>query len=165
MSMKLNFRKYYSVKGFTLIEVMISLVILAVGMLGMTAMQNESLKYNHAAFIDSQAQFLLADMAERIRANSGNNTYAILFTETTPTASTNCASTTCTSNQMATWDINQWRRKIESNVYLPSGESQILFDNITRTFVISVRYDWTQLGGVDINDGKRTVSFTTRIGG
>ncbi len=57
--------------GFTLLEVMICLVILAGGMLGMTAMQIEGLKYNKAAFTESQAQFLLNDMVERIRANLG----------------------------------------------------------------------------------------------
>ncbi len=68
-------------RGFSLIEVLISLSILAAGLLGMTALQNEALQFNQAAFTDSQAQFLINDMVERIRANRGNNTYAIGFTK------------------------------------------------------------------------------------
>lgn len=157
-------------RGFSLIEVLISLSILAAGLLGMTALQNEALQFNQAAFTDSQAQFLINDMVERIRSNRSNNTYAIGFTETTPTASVNCAATTCTSNQMAIWDIAQWRAMVEATVaddgitYLPSGESQILFNTTTQAYIISVRYDWSQLGESELNnDGKRTISVTTRI--
>lgn len=167
---KREYKRALCSKGFSLIEVLISLSILAAGLLGMTALQNEALQFNQAAFTDSQAQFLLNDMVERIRANRGNNTYAIAFNEDTPTAAVNCAATTCTSNQMATWDIAQWRGLVESTVasdgetYLPQGESQILFNVTTQTYIISVRYDWSQLGESDLNNaGKRTISVTTRI--
>ncbi len=159
-----------SCRGFSLIEVLISLSILDAGLLGMTSLHNEDLKFNNEAFTDSQAQFLINDMVERIRANRGNNTYAIGFTENTPTASVNCAATTCTSNEMAVWDIAQWRGMVEATVaddgvtYLPSGESQILFNTTTRAYIISVRYDWSQLGESELNNnGKRTISVTTRI--
>ena len=164
--MPLNLQQANSYKdqqGFTLIEVMVSLLILAIGLLGMTALQNEALKFNYAALIDSQAQYLMTDIAERIRANAGNNLYALEFTEDAPTANIDCGAASCTSNQMAAWDLNQWRAKVEDEDYMPNGESQILFDSVTRTFIISIRYDWSQLGGVDITDGKRTVTITTRI--
>ena len=150
-------------QGFTLIEVLVSLFILAVGMLGMTALQNEGLKNNHAAFVDSQAQFLLADMVERIRANPGNNTYVIGYLETPAVITVNCATTSCTSDQMALWDLNRWRAQVENPAYLPDGESQILFNNLTRTFSVSIRYDWSQLGNSEVMNSKRTVTVTTRI--
>jgi type IV pilus assembly protein PilV len=149
--------------GFTLIEVMISLLILAFGMLGMTALQNEALKFNHTAFIDSQAQFLLNDMVERIRANHGNSTYQILFIQPTPTVVTNCEIASCTADQIAIYDINKWRSKVTNADILPNGESSITYDGLAKVFTIAIRYDWKNLGGVDITDGKRTVSITTRI--
>lgn len=149
------------VAGFTLVEVLVSLFILAIGLLGMTALQNEALKYNHAAFIDTQAQFLLSDMAERIRANRGNGTYNLLFTEDPTSSAVDCSANTCSSNQMAAWDLNAWRAMVEDSAYLPEGESQIVYDNLTNTYVISIRYNWEQLGGV--GTGTRTVTFTTRI--
>jgi type IV pilus assembly protein PilV len=147
--------------GFTLIEVLISLTLLAVGMLGMTALQTESLKFNNAALTDSQAQFLLQDMSERIRANKGNNTYVMSYTDELEPVTVDCAVTDCTENFMALWDMTQWRDSVAET--LPQGESQILFNTLNRTYVISVRYDWSQLGGEDITNGKRTVSITTRI--
>ena len=150
--------------GFTLIEVMISLFILAIGLLGMAALQNQALKFSHAASIDSQAQYLMTDIAERIRANRGNDLYVIDFIENAPAALVDCGMTSCTSDEMAAWDLTQWRAKVQDPGYMPNGESQILFDSFERTFVISIRYDWSQLGGVlDIANGKRTVTMTTRI--
>lgn len=152
-----------AIAGFTLVEVLVSLFIMAIGLLGMSALQNEALKYNHAAFIDTQAQYLLIDMAERIRANRGNGLYAMLFTEDPPSSDVDCSAASCTSNQMAAWDLNQWRDNVTDGAYLPAGESQILYDKHTSTYIISIRYDWSQLGGVNTKNGKRTVSFTTRI--
>lgn len=148
------------VRGFTLIEVLISLTILAVGMLGMAALQNEALKYNNAAFTDSQAQFLLNDMMERIRANSPNNIYLMTYIQPPPAAPKNCAANSCSSNEMAMWDMNQWLDQVEST--LPGGEAQILFNPLNRTYVISIRYDWSQIGEVEgvIND-QRVVSITS----
>lgn len=170
MSMKLKRQSSEKSKGFSLIEVLISLSILAAGLLGMTALQNEALQFNQAAFTDSQAQFLINDMVERIRANRGSNLYAINFNEATPTASVNCATASCSSAEMAVWDIAQWRGMVEATFaddgisYLPGGESQILFNTTNQNFIISVRYDWSQLGEEELNnDGKRTISVTTRI--
>ena len=150
-------------KGFTLIEVLISLLIMAVGLLGMTALQNEALKYNHAAFTESQTMFLINDIVERIRANRDANTYAINFIETVTAPTTNCAATSCSSAQMASWDIYEWRTMVTDSEYLPNGNSAITFDPITNEYTISISYEWTQLGGVDVTDGIRTVSVSTRI--
>jgi hypothetical protein len=64
---------------------------------------------------------------------------------------------------MAKWDLSQWRAKVENDEYMPGGESQIEFDSAERIFIISIRYEWGQLEGLDVTDGKRTVSITTRI--
>lgn len=150
-------------QGFTLIEVMVSLLILAMGLLGMTALQNEALRFNFAAFTDSQAQFLINDMIERIRANPGSNLYGITFIEPAPVPAVDCGANTCTPNQMAAWDLAQWRASVGDSSLLPDGESEILFDSATRNFTVSISYDWSQLGGVDITDGRRTLSVSTRI--
>ena len=149
--------------GFSLIEVLVSLTILALGLLGMTGLQNEALKHNQAAFTESQAQFLLMDMMERIRANAGSKGYAIGFTEAAPAASMDCASTACSSAQMAAWDIVQWRALVEDSAYLPQGEGAIDYDALSSTYTLSIRYDWSQLGGEGISGGKRTVTLTSRI--
>lgn len=57
-------------RGFTLIEVLITIVILAVGLLGLALMQTTSLSNQLEAYQRAQAMLLLEDMANRIRANS-----------------------------------------------------------------------------------------------
>lgn len=55
--------------GISLLEMMISLMILAVGLLGLAAMQSRSMMMNQSAHYRSVAADLAADLADRIRAN------------------------------------------------------------------------------------------------
>lgn len=59
-------------RGFTLIEVLIALLIVAVGLLSVAALQLQGLKYNHEAYLRSQINILAYDMAERMRLNRNN---------------------------------------------------------------------------------------------
>jgi hypothetical protein len=112
--------------------------------------------------VDSQAQFLLADMAERIHSNN-NPAYTIVFAAGTPLAGTDCAAITCTSDALALWDIWQWRSTIENSAWLPEGEGQVVYYPVTGTFVISIRYTWSQLGEAALLGEQRTVSLTVGL--
>ena len=54
-------------RGSSLLEVMISLLILGVGLLGMLALQVESIKYNQQAYSSTQALFVANDIVEQMR--------------------------------------------------------------------------------------------------
>lgn len=55
--------------GFTLIEVLVSVVILATGILGILAMQSRALLDNRDAYLRTQASFLAYDMSDIIKAD------------------------------------------------------------------------------------------------
>ena len=55
--------------GFSLIEVLISTVILAVGLLGLAATQTVSMKHNNTGLLRSNALGLATKIADSIRAN------------------------------------------------------------------------------------------------
>lgn len=55
--------------GITLLEVLISIVIIAFGLLGVAAMQITGLKNNHSAYHRATANILAYDMLDRMRAN------------------------------------------------------------------------------------------------
>jgi type IV pilus assembly protein PilV len=55
--------------GMTLIEVLVTLVIISVGLLGVAALQLTSLKSNQESYVRSQAAMLAADLLDRMRAN------------------------------------------------------------------------------------------------
>ena len=56
-------------QGTTLIEVLVSLLVLAIGLLGAAALQLNALKYTDSSRTSSQASFIAYDMMDRIRAN------------------------------------------------------------------------------------------------
>ncbi len=117
--------------GFTLIEILVAVLVMAIGLLGMAALQGAGLRNNQTAYYRSQAASLAYDMGDRMRANKravdNNNYAAVLGTETAPAY--NCATTFpgsntfCLSNEMALADISQWLTSLQQN--FPSGTGTI----------------------------------------
>ena len=58
-----------SQQGVGLIEILISLVVIAIGLLGLAALQGKAQYAEMESYQRSQALFLLQDMASRLRAN------------------------------------------------------------------------------------------------
>jgi type IV pilus assembly protein PilV len=56
-------------QGYSLLEVLISLIILAIGLLGLAGLQIQGLKANHSSFLHSQATVLAADIFDRMQSN------------------------------------------------------------------------------------------------
>ena len=56
-------------RGFTLVEVLVALLVLAVGMLGLAVLLVEGLQGSRSAIEHTQAVNLAADIAERMRSN------------------------------------------------------------------------------------------------
>ncbi len=111
--------------GFTLIEVLVSLVILAVGLLGLAMLQTTGLRNNTNSYSRTQATYLAYDLAERMRANvpafqAGN--YDVLNQTTAgnidSASNTNyscnqnqnctCDTGTCNNAALAQYDLGQW---------------------------------------------------------
>lgn len=111
--------------GFTLIEAMVSLVVLAVGMLGIAAMYIESLRSGHMSVSYTNAVTLAADMADRIRANSlGINGYIGAGNGNgTAGGNNNCVNgaVDCTPAQLAADDLFWWYEDIKN--LMPVGRS------------------------------------------
>jgi type IV pilus assembly protein PilV len=57
------------VRGMTLVEVLVTVVLISVGLLGVAALQLTSLRGNQEAFIRSQASALAGFILDRMRAN------------------------------------------------------------------------------------------------
>lgn len=60
----------HSQRGLTLVEALITLLVMTIGLLGIAAMQVIGVQENASAFRHSQATWLVYDMADRMRANS-----------------------------------------------------------------------------------------------
>ncbi|MGY4490696.1 type IV pilus modification protein PilV [Pseudomonas sp. TE3610] len=68
-------------KGFSLIEVLVALLVMAIGLLGAAAIQLNALKYTDSSALRTQASFIAYDMLDRIRANNTVN-YSLASTST-----------------------------------------------------------------------------------
>ena len=58
-----------NLNGFSLIEVLISIIVLSFGLLGMVGMQSAALQANREARLQSSAAVLARELAEIIRGN------------------------------------------------------------------------------------------------
>lgn len=61
--------------GFTLIEILVTVIVLSIGLLGLAGLQAVALKFNSASYQRSQATVLIYDIIERIRANQNPNSF------------------------------------------------------------------------------------------
>ena len=108
--------------GFTLLEVLVAMVVLSIGLLGLSGLQTSSLRNNHSAFLRSQATLVSNDIIDRMRANrdsASGGAYDIAY-GATPTSST-CTSG-CSAANVANADLAEWRSYVER---LPGGQGEI----------------------------------------
>ena len=100
--------------GFSLIEVLVALIILAIGMLGIAAMLLLSHKTNGANYLRQQAIQSAANIIDIMHANRPevlNGSYNInnLVSSGAPSVpsapASNCSTTACTPSQIATYNF------------------------------------------------------------
>lgn len=121
--------------GFTLMEVLVTVVILSIGLLGVAGLQFNSLRGNQTALEASVAVALGMEGADRIRANLpgvrtpdtgvANRVYYDLIDSAG--ADPGCISTICTVAQIAQTDAFEWISRVEE--LLPGGEGVICRDS------------------------------------
>jgi len=105
------------IKGLTLIEVLVTLVITSIGLMGLVSLQMQALKATQDTGNRSQAMWVFNDLVNRIRANEtvsasyitngnvdcGAQPAAVCSNYHDGNAATNAAN--CTTAQLAAWDV------------------------------------------------------------
>lgn len=117
--------------GFSLIEVLVTLVILAFGLLGLAGMQSVGLKNSQGSLVRSKATLFAYDIIDRMRSNCSaalGGDYNIGISASTPTGSS-----------MAAVDVAQWRNGISSA--LPSGTGSVAVNAASSTVTVVIRWD------------------------
>jgi type IV pilus assembly protein PilV len=108
-------------RGFSLIEVLITLFVFAIGILTVAGLQIIAKKSNFDALQRTTASFLANDILERMRANlSENGDYLDSYLveslgddgDGMTAPGTDCTATSCTPEQMAAWDLWEWRQSL-----------------------------------------------------
>ena len=130
-------------QGFSLIEALVSLIVISVGMIGIAALYGQGLGASRSALYRTQAVNLAADMADRIRANrSAGTAYegAAADSDCDPGDDKDC-----TSAEMAAHDLWLWTTQVGAQ--LPGGVGTVSVDTTTPpTYTISVTWQEVGLG-------------------
>lgn len=119
---------YRRQQGVSLIEVLVAILVIALGILTMLAMQINSTKLTKTSETRAMGALLVSDLADRMRANRTgftDNKYAFTESIKDPAPITTCSGSkaNCTPEQMAQQDLAEWLTNIRFN--LPSGTAHV----------------------------------------
>ena len=125
-----RFRPTRHQRGFSLIEVLIAILVLAIGLLGMAHMQASGMRSTHGAYLRTQATFLAGHIIDSMRANvtaARGGSYDVAF-------GANGTAGTVEGDDVIAW-------KTDLAAILPAGDGQIT----TTGSDVTVEVSWTGL--------------------
>lgn len=133
-------------RGVTLLEVLVALVVFALGVLAVAGAQAGALRSGHGAHYRAQAAFIAQDMVERMRGNPGQaRNYGLGFGEEVAEVAS-----------IADRDKSQWLAQI---AMLPAGAGAVEVDEAFDLVRVTVRWDNSRAGG----EADERFTLTARI--
>ncbi len=145
-------------RGFTLIEVLISILVLSVGVLGVTGLQLIALDANRDALLRSEANQLANDIVDRIEVNSNTAYGPVNLGDAPPAGAVDCVANACTPVQMRDYDLAVWMCSVnpftgagvlynvcantlgvDGSRFLPNGQASLSINGSEYTVVVAWR--------------------------
>jgi type IV pilus assembly protein PilV len=135
-------------RGFSMVEALVALVILSVGLLGIATLFIEGMSSNRSAVYRSQAVHLAADLAERIRSNR-DGSYSLEPDGEPALQHCIAAGLGCTPLALAQDDLSRWLVAIHDT--LPGDGEQtprgtVSVDTSTTPFTYTLTISWSEPG-------------------
>ncbi len=146
---------YRRAAGFTLLEILISMLVLAIGLLGIAAMQLRGLQFSHDAYLRSQISVLAYDIADRMRLNRAN-AVSYVGAYTVPTARPGgCTTNAATAaNDLACWHVQVYDA-------MPPGSSADILSAVGASMAGPLVVEYTiDLGWTDREGTVRSIQYT-----
>lgn len=143
----------YLAGGFTLLELLIALVVLAIGVMGVIALQVSTYQQLQTSHNYSKAAMLASDMADRILANREEAIDGKYNHNTLPGSepSPNCAQAPCSAAQLAAYDVWAWQTELAARDpddptrsipgSLPAASGEVYRDAASGEYLVLVRWD------------------------
>lgn len=125
--------------GFSLVEVLVSIVVLSVGLLGAIGMLLAAVRTGKEVATFAAAVNLVRDLSEKVRMNPGiaarsdaGNTYLVAHwtaDDGTGPVARGCTGvgTACDPESLAAWDMSEWKRRVAKA--LPGARLSVCFDD------------------------------------
>ena len=152
--------KHLQARGFSMIEILVTLVVLSIGLLGVAGMQLAGMQSNRSAYYRSQATIIAYDMIDRMRTNVDGvaaNLYDDLDSSNPPATTPTCISDAsgCSSTSLADNDLQEW---IDDHLsLLPSGSGTVTRNG--NIFTVSV--NWVE--NTDPDDPNKNVAISVQL--
>ncbi len=143
-----------AVQGFSLLEVLVAIVVVATGVLGIAGLQMMSMQNNTSALFRTQANQLAYDIIDRARANPAGD-YLVNLVDDVP-ASLNCMNQDCVPDEMTDYDVSLWLTEVITS--LPAGDAAITMNGSLVT--VTVQWDDSRSA---MNAVPVSVSVTTAL--
>lgn len=138
--------------GMTLIEVLVTLLIFSLGLMGSASLQTVGLRFNQSAHLRTMAAVQAYDLADRMRANhAGIDSGDYDNIDSTP-ADPGCAQNHCSPAQLAQLDAHEWNSANAS--MLPAGTGTVSRNIGSDTFMIRIRWDDERVANIATNCGQ-----------
>lgn len=146
--------------GFTLIEILVSILLLSFGLLGMVALQAGALQGQREARLQAVAIRFATELAERMQGNraiamqpvASANPYLLQdFEGAAPASTVDCALGGCGSAlDVARWDIAEWLARLVDTTRggLPGPRATVCFDEAPYDTDGRPRWACTHSGGI-----------------
>lgn len=150
-----------------MVEILVSILILSLGLLGVAGLQTTGLKTNQSAYLRSQATHVATDIIDRMRSNPdgvAQGQYDSVNSNSIP-ASPGCISTTtgCSATQMAQHDIREWSLNSKDN--LPLFVGTVVKDGMStsdpRDDVYVVTIQWNDVA--DSNSSSKVLEINVHL--
>lgn len=144
-------------QGFSLIEVLITMLIVSIGLLGIAGIIVTNLKHNQSSYARTQASLLVSDIVDRMRANR-----AAAETAPSPYQLASGAAPDAAAG-VAGADLAQWRSALAAAI--PSGTGSVSIDPVTNNVTVVVQWDDSRASGDNRTMGLATqkISVETRL--
>jgi type IV pilus assembly protein PilV len=155
--------------GFSMIEVLVTILLISLALLGTSGLQAYALKLNQGAQFRTQAVLLASDLAERMESNkfgavAGSYVYNCPATALAEITDCGPSGGACTPAKLAEYDLLQWRASVQNT--LPKSVCSVT-QTVTgnpSTYSISISWIDRQTNtNYDTTPGSTIVSGTGEI--
>jgi type IV pilus assembly protein PilV len=122
--------------GFTLLEVLVAMLVLAIGLLGLAGLMASSMRNNLSASHRTQATWMAYDIVDRMRSNRAG---AVTGGYATAMGTAATCSTAFPTGTVPAQDIAAWKNQLACS--LPAGNGSIAVDTATREATILIQWN------------------------